>query len=199
MKQSKLYSSLVFIISLVVTIILIVALNNRIGSIPPLGKFLDPFHGIWQTALITDIPQEITLQIPGLSEQVTVIYNDRGVPHIFASNDYDLYLAQGYVTARHRLWQMEFATHAAAGRISEIVGNQGINYDKYQRKIGMTVGAEATFEAINKDEWTKNAVIAYSDGVNAWINQLNSQNMPFEYKLLDYEPEPWSPMKTAIF
>src|SRR5690606_33023717 len=70
---------------------------------------------------------------------------------------------------------------------------------KYQRKIGMTYGAEATFQAISEDEWSMNAVQAYSDGVNAWINQLDSKNLPFEYKLLDYKPESWSPIKTAIF
>ena len=199
MNQSKLSAVLIFIVSLVVTITLIYLLNTRIGSTPPIGKLLDPFQGIWQTALIPDIPVEESLDIPGLQQEVTVVYNDRGVPHIFALNDHDLYLAQGYVTARHRLWQMEFSTHAAAGRISEIVGEQAINYDKYQRKIGMTYGAEASFQAISEDEWSLNAVQAYSDGVNAWINQLDAKNLPFEYKLLDYKPESWSPIKTAIF
>ena len=141
MNQSKLFAVLIFIVSLIITIALIYLLNSRIGSTPPIGKLLDPFQGIWQTALIPDIPVEESLDIPGLQQEVTVVYNDRGVPHIFALNDQDLYLAQGYITARHRLWQMEFSTHAAAGRISEIVGKQAINFDKYHRKIGMTYGA----------------------------------------------------------
>ena len=199
MNQSKLFAVLIFIVSLIITIALIYLLNSRIGSTPPIGKLLDPFQGIWQTALIPDIPVEESLDIPGLQQEVTVVYNDRGVPHIFALNDQDLYLAQGYITARHRLWQMEFSTHAAAGRISEIVGKQAINFDKYHRKIGMTYGAEASFNEISKDEWTLSAVQAYSDGVNAFIDQLDAKNLPFEYKLLDYKPESWAPIKTAIF
>lgn len=199
MKSSGMKLLLQFLVALIVSSTLIYSLNTRISSIPPLGKFLDPANGIWQTALIEDIPTEESLQIPGLSAEVSVVYNDRGVPHIFAENERDLYLTQGYVVARHRLWQMEFSTHAAAGRISEIIGEQALGYDKHQRKIGMMHGAQNTLDAIMEDPTTRIILEAYSDGVNAWISQLNESNLPFEYKLLDYRPEPWSPLKTAIF
>jgi penicillin amidase len=199
MKPTGLKQLLQFLVALTLSSALIYSLNTRISSIPPLGKFLDPAKGVWQTALIEDIPTEDTLQIPGLSGTVTLVYNERGVPHIFAENDRDLYLAQGYVVARHRFWQMEFSTHAAAGRISEIVGPQALGYDKHQRKIGMTFGAQNSLAAIMEDPKSREILEAYSDGVNAWVNQLDESNMPFEYKLLDYRPEPWSPLKTAIF
>lgn len=199
MKSTGLKELIHFLIALIVSSVLIYSLNTRISSVPPLGKFLDPVSGIWQTALIQDIPADETLEIPGLSGEVTVVYNDRGVPHIFAQNDQDLYLAQGYVVARHRFWQMEFSTHAAAGRISEIIGPTALNYDKHQRKIGMVHGAENTLSEMMEDPQTRAILEAYSDGVNAWISQLDESNMPFEYKLLDYRPEPWSPKKTAIF
>lgn len=199
MKSTRMKELIQFLLALIVSITLIYSLNTRISSVPPLGKFLDPANGIWQTALIEDIPKEESLQIPGLSGEVIVVYNERGVPHIFAENDQDLYLAQGYVVARHRFWQMEFSTHAAAGRISEIVGPQALNYDRHQRKIGMVHGAENTLKAIMEDSQTREILEAYSEGVNAWINQLDDSTMPFEYKLLDYRPEAWSPMKTAIF
>lgn len=188
-----------FVVLLALTIGIVYALNTKFGDIPPVGKFLDPAKGVWQTALIPDIPKNETILIPGLLEDVTITYNERGVPHIFAQNDHDLYLAQGYVVARHRMWQMEFSTHAAAGRVSEIVGERALNYDRYQRKIGMTFGAEQTYSEILKDEWSTMTVQAYSDGVNAWIGQIDDKTLPFEYKLLDYHPEPWSPLKTAIF
>ncbi len=188
-----------FLFALLITSTLLYAFNTRIASVPPLGKFLDPAKGIWQTALIEDIPSEEILQLPGLTGTVTIHFNDRGVPHIFAENDHDLYMAQGYVVAKHRFWQMEFSTHAAAGRVAEIIGPQALNYDKHQRKIGMLFGAQNNLDAIMEDPSSRAIIEAYSRGVNTWINQLDDSSLPFEYKLLDYRPEPWTPLKTAIF
>ena len=96
------------------------ALNTKFGQVPPLGKFLNPASGFWANAeAVTAIPeQELTLT--GLTAPVQVTYNNNLVPHIFAENNKDLYYAQGYITAQHRLFQLEFQTYAAAGRISEI-------------------------------------------------------------------------------
>ena len=108
-------------ISALITIALVYGLNrswNFGTSIPPLGKFLDPFHGFWHNAEKGD-PADQQLELDGLQGEVTVVYDSLLIPHIFAGNDDDLYLTQGYVTAQHRLWQMEFQTLSAAGRISE--------------------------------------------------------------------------------
>ena len=59
-----------------------------------------------------------TLRLPGLHQTVRVRFDDRRVPHSFALNDHDLYYAQGYITAQDRLWQMDFITHVAAGRLA---------------------------------------------------------------------------------
>ena len=121
------------------------------------------------------------------------------VPHIFAENDRDLYFAMGFTMARHRLWQMEFSTMAAAGRISEIVGPAAQNYDSHQRRIGMLWGAERINSYMMQDPKAAEILQAYSEGVNAWINQLTPATLPLEYKLLDYTPSAWSPEMTAIF
>jgi penicillin amidase len=188
-----------FLALLLVTLSIIYALNTRIGTIPPLGKFLDPAQGVWQNALVPDVPESYSILIPGLIDEVSIAFNDRGVPHIFAQNDHDLYLAQGYITASHRLWQMEFSTHASIGRISEIVGKVAINYDRHQRRIGMLYGAEKTHKHIMSDDKSRVAIEAYSKGVNAWIDGLSQKTLPFEYKLLNYRPEAWTPFKTSIF
>ena len=188
--------------SLVVTVLslgLIWALNTRIGSIPPLGAFLDPISGVWRNALIPDIPDDHNVTLPGIREAVRIVYTDRGVPHIFASNDHDLYYAMGYAMAQHRLWQMEFSTMAAAGRVSEIVGATAQDYDAHQRRIGMTWGAERIHQYMMQDARTAEILQAYSEGVNAWIDQLRPATLPLEYKLLDYRPGRWSPEMTAIF
>lgn len=185
-------------LSLVATAALVLVLNTKLGPLPPLGKFLDPFHGFWQNAETDAMPAQQELDLAGLMQPVTVLYDERRVPHIFAENDHDLYFAQGYVTARDRLWQMEFQTHAAAGRLSEIVGPATLAYDRFQRRIGMTHGARNALKAMQADSVSRIMVQAYSRGVNAYIASLEPDDYPLEYKILDYAPEPWTPYKCAL-
>jgi penicillin amidase len=195
-----------FFLSLLATFVLIYLLDHSwlIGGnrLPPLGKFLDPFEGFWQNEESTDEKVFTNLDIPGLKAPVTIEFDSLMIPHIFASNDEDLFLAQGYVTAMHRLWQMEFQTHAAAGRISEIIGpgkdSTILSFDRSQRRLGMTYGAQHTLEAMNADPLSKMMVEQYSAGINYYIQSLSYRKLPFEYKLLDYEPEPWTPLKCAL-
>jgi penicillin G amidase len=191
-----------FLFFLILTIGLIYLLDNRwtIGGnpVPPIGKFLDPFHGFWQNIEARDFRAPEKLDIPGLKGEVTIVYDSIMVPHIFAKNDDDLYLAQGYITATHRLWQMEFQTHAAAGRISEIIGEVALDYDRKQRRLGMVYGAEHFIETMMKDDLVAGSITKYTEGVNAYINSLSYQDLPFEYKLLNYKPEPWTPLKMGL-
>src|SRR5690606_4739400 len=93
--------------------------NSKIGDIPPFGKFLNPFTGFWQNAEdIKDITNQ-SLNTTELQDSVRILLDEQGIPHIFAKNEHDLYFAQGYITAKDRLWQMDFQTRYAAGRLSE--------------------------------------------------------------------------------
>ncbi|MDO5969163.1 penicillin acylase family protein [Flavivirga aquimarina] len=183
-----------FIVSFIATIVIFYAFNTKLGAIPPIGKFLDPSGGIWQNEKDESIVG--THKIEGLSDNVTVHYDKELIPHIFAQNNTDLYKAQGYITAKHRLWQMEFQTLAAAGRLSEIIGEKALNYDRGQRRKGMVFGAENSLEIIKADKESMAYLEAYKDGINAYINQLNPKDYPVEYKLLDYKPEAWTINKT---
>ncbi|MCF6297588.1 MAG: penicillin acylase family protein, partial [Flavobacteriaceae bacterium] len=111
-----------FILSLLITLALGYTLSIKLGSAPPLGIFLSPTVGFWQNSEPIDTEFDTHLDIEGLTDQVSVTYDKSMFPHIFAKNNHDLYFAQGYITAKDRLWQMEFQTHAAAGRLSEILG-----------------------------------------------------------------------------
>ena len=185
-----------FIISLLLTVAVFYGLNNKFGSIPPIGKFLNPYTGIWQNE--TDETIDGTAFLNGLKEEVIIHYDAQLIPHLFAQNDIDLYRAQGYITAKHRLWQMEFQTHGAAGRISEIIGEVALNYDRGERRKGMVFGAEQALMKMREDPKTSEFVEAYAQGVNDYIDQLDPKTMPVEYKLLDYEPEHWTSKKTAL-
>ena len=85
------------------------------------------------------LPQNETLRLEGLREPVTVLYDHRRVPHIFAQNDRDLFFAQGFVTARDRLWQMEFQTAATAGRLAEILGPGALERDRLSETRGARI------------------------------------------------------------
>ena len=191
MKYIKLF------ISLVATIGIFYALNTKLGALPPLGKFLSPSTGIWQNETDESISGEVLL--PGLKEAVTVHYDDQFIPHVFAKNKHDLYKAQGYLTAKHRLWQLEFQTHAAAGRLAELFGEAALEYDRTERRRGMGYGADQAIAYMEKyDQETLQLVQDYADGVNAYIDQLDPKDYPVEYKMLGYKPESWSPQKTAL-
>ncbi len=170
--------------------------------IPPPAKFLDPFHGFWQNAEtpVPALPDHLSL--PDLQGDVTVWWDSLLIPHIYATHEYDLYAAQGYVTALHRLWQMEFQTHAAAGRLSEILGagkdSAVLNYDRKQRRLGMVFAAENALKGMEKNATARAMLKAYAAGVNTFVASLKYRDLPLEYKLLDYEPEPWTPLKAAL-
>lgn len=179
-----------------VTLALILALQTKFGQIPPLGKFLNPVTGFWQNAESKHIRDE-QLKLPGLQGKVTIRFDEHRIPHIFAENDHDLYYAQGYLTARDRLWEMDIQTRQAAGRLSEVIGPKALEIDRYHRRMGMTFGAENTLKAIMKDPQMGLVVNAYTDGINAYIHRLWYRDYPIEFKLLNYEPEEWKPINCA--
>lgn len=178
---------------------------RKLGStvLPPLGRLLDPVNGFWANAeKETHVPD---LQVkPGrpYGAPVQVVYDSRRVPHIFAASDADLYRAQGYVTAADRLWQMDFQTAAAAGRLSEflyhVAGERVVEFDRLKRRSGMVWAARRTLERFEKDTLARMIVESYTEGVNDYINSLGYRHLPLEYKILDYRPEPWTPLKCAL-
>nr|MDP6908318.1 penicillin acylase family protein [Flavobacteriales bacterium] len=187
------------LLGLILTVAVIYLGNTRLGSLPPICKFVDPHHGFWQNAEFSgDSLGQIDIDFELLHDEVKVVFEERGVPHIFTENDHDLYFLQGYLTARHRLWQMEFQTHAAAGRISELVGEKALNHDLEQRRIGMVWAAENALEYFSDDSLSRSVLDAYTEGINYFITSLDENDVPLEYKLLDYKPEKWTHLKSAL-
>ncbi len=187
-----------FLISVLIAGALVFGLNKKWGQIPPIGKLLDPYNGFWHNATNREVDFAEKVAIPNLSDEVVVYYDSILIPHIYAQNDYDLYKAQGYVTAQNRLWQMEFQTYASAGRISEIIGADVLEFDRYKRRNGLLYAAEKSAKAMEEDDLTGAILNAYTEGVNAYVNSLKYKDLPIEYKLLDYKPENWSNLKSAL-
>lgn len=187
-----------FTISTIVTAVLVFALNKQWGSIPPMGKFLSPQHGFWQNAEPANSSFDADLSFPDLKGKANVYFDDRLVPHVFAENDEDLYFIQGYLHAKFRLFQMDLQTKAAEGRASEIAGKKAINFDREQRRLGMKFAAENAMKEVEKDPISKAMFESYTRGINAYINSLTDAALPLEYKLLNFKPEKWTPLRTAL-
>ncbi len=131
-----------------------------------------------------------------LTAPVTVYRDANGIPHIVAENAHDLFFAQGFVHAQDRLWAMEASRRAAHGTLSEVIGEKGLDNDKFMRILGMTQAAAADWDSLDAD--TQAAVQAYTDGVNAYLAQAGSK-LPLEFKILGIDPQPWQPVDTLVF
>lgn len=189
-----------FISSTLITVALVFALNKRWGAIPQLGSFLSPQTGFWQNAEGTNDDLNETLSFKNLKGKVSVYLDERLVPHVFAAADEDGYFVQGFLHAKYRLWQMDFNSRAASGRLSEVLNNPLLlNYDRLQRRTGMVFAAENMLTAIAKDPFSQKVLDAYTAGVNAYIGTLTESTLPLEFKLLGYRPEAWSNLKSALF
>ncbi len=202
------------VLGILLTAFLIILLNNKLVSLPILGgmvkgtpaeslpaiaPFLNPFTGVWTKVegKTPNIPTEI--QTNYLKDKVEVIFDDRLVPHIYAQNEEDLFFAQGYVTAAHRLWQMEFITIAAAGQVASIIGPKALDYDKAQRRKGMLWAAKIAIDKyLIENPLGKKILEAYTAGVNAYIEQLSDADLPIEYRLMGYKPSKWTPLHSAL-
>jgi penicillin G amidase len=190
-----------FFLSLLATGGVIYALNTSLlPQAPAFGKLLNPFSGFWQNAdPFKPMPSSPALDLPDLKGKVTVAYDERMVPHIFADNDHDALYVQGYIHAKDRLWQMEIGARSTGGRLAEVLGDALLERDKFQRRKGVVFAAENAVKAWQQspEDWAN--IQAYCNGVNTYINNLKAANYPVEYKILGYAPEAWTPLKSALF
>ena len=166
---------------------------RRVGPLPPLGGFLDPVAGVWAVAATAELPGQETATIPGLADAVEVAFDDRGVPHIFASSSEDAARALGYVVARDRLFQMETRWRSAAGRIAELAGAPALSFDRRMRRLGLATSAERGFTEMDPASPEIRDLVAYAEGVNAYIDGLGRRDVPLEYRLLGVRPSRWEP------
>jgi penicillin amidase len=129
-----------------------------------------------------------SLQVKGLSAPVKVTRDGHGVPAIEASTLEDLFLAQGYVTAQDRLWQMDVMRRFAAGELSEILGEDTLKTDRQQRILGLRAAAQKSLQMASPRD--RSYFDAYARGVNAFI-ETHGNGLPIEFRILKYQPKPW--------
>ena len=130
-----------------------------------------------------------SLPVAGLSAPVSVTRDAHGVPTIEAVNLDDLFFAQGYVTAQDRLFQMDLLRRAAAGELSEIVGEAALKHDREQRILSLRAAAEKGLASVNPEDLRQ--FTSYTQGVNAFID-THRRCLPLEFRILHYVPRPWT-------
>ena len=189
--------------SLILTLGLCVSLSVQFKAngqyLPSFGCLLNPFSGFWQNAESLNVSSENAVKIPGLKGRVSVIYDDREVPHVFAESVNDAIRVQGYLHAKNRLFQMDISSRSAAGRLSEVIGEKTLEYDQTERRYGMIKAAENAVNGWKKNPEAYAMMEAYAEGVNAYISQLSDKNLPLEYKIMGFRPENWTPLHSALF
>lgn len=141
----------------------------------------------YQNAVRTSQPQvNGRITVAGILDTVEIIRDRHGVPHIFAHNESDLFFGFGYAMAQDRLWQIDLFRRIGSGRLSEILGAEAIEVDRYFR----TLSAARNDRSLPPD--LVFMVDSFAAGINAYREQLEDR-LPLEFKLLGYRPEPWLP------
>ena len=128
-----------------------------------------------------------TVDIPGLKQAVEVRTDDHGIPHILAKNDEDLFFAQGYITARERMFQMDLTRLAGRGELSTLFGEKTLETDRYFKTLGFYRAAIDEYKKLTPP--TRLAVDAYTRGVNAYLATV--KRLPREYFILGGKPAEW--------
>lgn len=142
------------------------------------------------------------LEIEGLDAPVDIYRDAYGIPHIYASTQHDVFFAQGYVHAQDRFWQMDFWRHQGAGRLSELLGKATLSEDRFLRTLG--------WERVARQEWEtladrpRSILLAYSEGVNAYLKDHHGVELSLEYAFLPlvnrgYQPAPWTPLNSLTW
>jgi len=134
-----------------------------------------------------------TISIPSLEKKVTIYRDKYAVPHIYAENEHDLYLATGYVMAQDRMWQMDLIRRVTMGRLSEIFGEKMLKADILFRTLGIPEKSKMVIDKASDE--MMNYLNAYAEGVNYYIEE-HKGNFPLEFNVLGYTPGNWEPIHT---
>ncbi|MFF4629988.1 penicillin acylase family protein [Streptomyces griseorubiginosus] len=162
------------------------------------------YGGYWSVSTVrASFPQtKGSVELQGLSGPVDVKRDSYGIPQIYASSDEDLFMAQGYVQAQDRFYEMDVRRHLTAGRLSEMFGKGTVDDDEALRTMGWDRVAKKEYDT-KLSASTKKYLQAYSKGVNAYLKGKSGKQISLEYAALgfvnDYKPEQWTPVDSVAW
>ena len=173
----------------------------RLGSGEDLGSITaaagctrDELETWWTDQAASRVPDLAGTRTAPTAAEVEIARDEWGVPHIFASNDADLFFGYGYAMAQDRLWQLDYIRRKAMGRLAEVLGPDSVEQDIIARTVGINRIAPRQLEYMASP--TRALLGAFARGINA-VTAESSVNLPIEFDLLEYEPEPWTPLDTV--
>jgi penicillin amidase len=142
------------------------------------------------------------LTLPGLQAPVEVLRDPYGIPQVYASSNHDLFMAQGYLHAQERFWQMDFWRHIGSGRLAEMFGSSQVDTDSFLRTLGWAEIAQQELDQLDPNSLM--ILQAYAQGVNAYLAYHQGSAISLEYAILGllnrgYTPEPWVPIHTLTW
>lgn len=167
-----------FVIGLLITVLVLAVVAAGLG---------------WWTVQRSFPTMNGAIDVPGLGAEVTVVRDDAGIPQLYAETDHDLFVAQGYVHAQDRFWEMDFRRHVTSGRLAEMFGESQVGTDTFIRTLDWRGIAEQEYDALG--EVPRSYYDAYAEGVNAYLDQRSGADLSLEYAVLglqnpDYSPSP---------
>ncbi len=199
MNSRRLGKGINLVAALLVTGGILYAGFSGVGPLPPMGPAFNPGTGVWTVANGATLPTSRTLTIQGLKDPVRIQFDQRGTAYIDAANDHDLFFAIGYLHAKYRLFQMDLMRRQGEGLLSQVVGVQALPSDEFEDSLGLSRTAKAEWQALAQTSAARQALLAYTSGVNAVIKKdIASGNLPFMFKLLGYQPTLWQPTDTLV-
>ncbi|GAA3789314.1 penicillin acylase family protein [Streptomyces chiangmaiensis] len=160
------------------------------------------YGGYWSVSTVrASLPQtEGSITLEGLSGPVDVKRDGYGIPQIYGSSDEDLFMAQGYVQAQDRFYEMDVRRHLTSGRLSEMFGKDQVENDEFLRTLGWDRVAQQEYDT-KLSPATKKYLQAYAKGVNAFLKGKDGKDISLEYAALgfanDYKPEQWTPVDSV--
>ncbi|MHB9861106.1 penicillin acylase family protein [Streptomyces sp. YIM S03343] len=160
------------------------------------------YGGYWSVSTVrASFPQTTgSITLDGLSGPVEVKRDGYGIPQIYASSDADLFMAQGYVQAQDRFYEMDVRRHMTSGRLSEMFGKDQVKNDEFLRTLGWDRVAKKEYDT-KLSSATKKNLQAYAAGVNAYLKGKDDKDISLEYAALgftnDYKPEQWTPVDSV--
>jgi penicillin amidase len=158
------------------------------------GITRDEFDRRWRATLAARTSQVNGSRSAPVRGDVEIVRDEWGIPHIFASNDDDLFFGFGWAMAQDRLWQLDYLRRKALGRLAEILGVEAVEQDTLVRTVGIPQIAER--EVARLPTATLHLLDAFAAGINAAIPAQRDE-LPIEFGLLDYEPEAWQPLDSV--
>jgi penicillin amidase len=130
-----------------------------------------------------------------LAAPASASFDGLGVPHIRAASEQDVLVAQGYVTAQDRLWQMDMLRRFSGGDLAEVLGAPGLEADRESRRLRLRRIAEQAYTTLGQED--RAILAAYARGVNEYI-AAHRGSLPVEFSLLGYQPRPWSVVDSLL-